>query len=532
MSSFYRPIERLHIKLANRIGLTVFAIALVVCAASFFYVKAQTTHTAKQLISQLQGTVAKTAAIASYLDDEQLAQELLDGLLSNQVIAGATVSTKAGLTVHREQASSHFGEALVFDLHNPFNNQELTGQLILYPNLEVIEQKAVDIALTQALIILLLCVATALVVSLLAHRLLTQRLAVLSDAVLAIDPSAPTELNMAVNERGDEIDSLVVVFNELLRVINHAIVTERALIDKTTALERTFRLIFEQASAGICLVGNDNKLMVSNPAFHSLILSQDRSLTLPEFFENSDKISEFLDIIREQSQSEPIAIDLKLKSRAPHYGQKWLHCLLSKVEDHEHDNVLIEVLLYDVTTRTEREHRARFEADHDQLTHLYNRRAGERLISERLQQNRAMGNFSVLMMVDLDHFKPVNDRFGHDAGDIVLREVAKRMLNQFRQHDVCIRWGGDEFVILLHYEQEPTRLEVRAQALIDSLCSPIAISAQEQCQIGASVGMVVAPLHGTAVGELLAKADLCLYQVKKQGRLGYRLYDPHLSQTA
>jgi diguanylate cyclase (GGDEF)-like protein len=134
----------------------------------------------------------------------------------------------------------------------------------------------------------------------------------------------------------------------------------------------------------------------------------------------------------------------------------------------------------------------------------------------------------VLMMIDLDKFKPINDTYGHEAGDKVLQEVAKRITMKFgADTNVCIRWGGDEFVIAFHMnDADNETIKQQAEALLTAIQKPIQIQPDVSCTVGASIGLVIAPEHGKVLHELLVNADNTMYKVKGQERGKVELYSP------
>jgi len=125
--------------------------------------------------------------------------------------------------------------------------------------------------------------------------------------------------------------------------------------------------------------------------------------------------------------------------------------------------------------------------------------------------------------LDLDHFKPINDTLGHDAGDVVLRVAAQRMAQALRGADTVARVGGDEFVLLLcdlSHAQEAGQLLAR---LLQDVSQAIEVGTQ-RVQVGASIGATLYPLDTGTAEELLKHADLALYQAKADGRGCYRLF--------
>jgi diguanylate cyclase (GGDEF)-like protein len=154
-------------------------------------------------------------------------------------------------------------------------------------------------------------------------------------------------------------------------------------------------------------------------------------------------------------------------------------------------------------------------AHHDHLTGLYNRRAMEDEVSRRLEDNKYD---TALMLLDLDHFKKINDTYGHETGDLVLQQLSLRLKAAMREFDLLARLGGDEFMLLLQipHPNAATALTF-AERLHKSVAAPFEIKGQ-QFRLGISVGIAIPPAHGRTVSELLRHADLALYQAKALGR--------------
>jgi diguanylate cyclase (GGDEF)-like protein len=154
-------------------------------------------------------------------------------------------------------------------------------------------------------------------------------------------------------------------------------------------------------------------------------------------------------------------------------------------------------------------------AHHDHLTGLYNRRAMEDEVARRLED----GHYNTaLMLLDLDHFKKINDTYGHETGDHVLQQLSLRLKAVMREFDLLARLGGDEFMLLLQipHPNAATALTF-AERLHQAVATPFDIKGQ-QFRLGISVGIAIPPGHGRTVSELLRHADLALYQAKSLGR--------------
>jgi diguanylate cyclase (GGDEF)-like protein/PAS domain S-box-containing protein len=177
----------------------------------------------------------------------------------------------------------------------------------------------------------------------------------------------------------------------------------------------------------------------------------------------------------------------------------------------------------DITERKRREDEERFLAYHDALTGLPNRR----LLDDRLRQalhlaQRRDARLAV-MLVDLDDFKRVNDLHGHGAGDAVLREVARRLLDCVRKADTLARQGGDEFVVVIPDLALDADCQVVAEKILRALEAPIAAGGAA-LRIGASIGISLYPADAGEGDALLRNADAAMYRAKQSGGGQYRYY--------
>ncbi len=164
------------------------------------------------------------------------------------------------------------------------------------------------------------------------------------------------------------------------------------------------------------------------------------------------------------------------------------------------------------------------QASHDVLTGLPNRLALEERVEALLTRAREEGTYCAVLGIDLDHFKAVNDRYGHHEGDAFLRAAASRLSSVIRAQDTLIRLGGDEFLCLIGGVRSPADAELVATKLLASLNEPIKI-ADAAVKASASVGIALYPEHGTTVEALTKHADDALYQAKEAGRSQFRCFE-------
>jgi diguanylate cyclase (GGDEF)-like protein len=158
-------------------------------------------------------------------------------------------------------------------------------------------------------------------------------------------------------------------------------------------------------------------------------------------------------------------------------------------------------------------------AHHDALTGLPNRTALDRFLQHAQQRCQLTNGTLALLYLDLDGFKPINDRFGHATGDQVLRETAIRLRGCLREGDLVARLGGDEFLMVLMVPTEDAlqQAELIAQRTLSALSAPVRLEDQ-QLQVGCSIGGALWPLHSEQLDEALKLADQALYRAKHAGR--------------
>lgn len=168
------------------------------------------------------------------------------------------------------------------------------------------------------------------------------------------------------------------------------------------------------------------------------------------------------------------------------------------------------------------EHTIRQLSLHDALTGLANRRFLYENEKHLIASAKRSGKQMAVLAVDLDDFKPVNDRYGHAAGDAVLVTSAERMKQLLRESDVIARFGGDEFVIVLGQVDDAEAAREVARRVVDSLSEPIPLAGGETARIGASVGVAMCCAGSETLNDLLRKADMALYDAKRDGKRTFR----------
>ena len=204
---------------------------------------------------------------------------------------------------------------------------------------------------------------------------------------------------------------------------------------------------------------------------------------------------------------------------------------LSPNVDSEPNSLMLVALARDITEHKQSEAELNRLAYYDILTGLPNRL----LFNDRLHQAaidaKRRNRFVALILLDIDRFKDVNDTMGHVAGDLLLQEMAQRLLSSVRQGDTIARLGGDEFALILADIAEVQDVAQLAQALLSKLCVPMDIDGREVFS-SASIGITLYPADTDDVDTLVKFADSAMYHAKEQGRNNYQFYSQERTDTA
>jgi diguanylate cyclase (GGDEF)-like protein len=225
-------------------------------------------------------------------------------------------------------------------------------------------------------------------------------------------------------------------------------------------------------------------------------------------------------------------VEVESRVRHPEGTTRWFRRVFYPFKDSEGQVVRVDGLMEDTTDTKEMIERLHTLATTDSLTGLTNRT----LLHDRLNQaitaaSRRSDRDVVLMLMDLDHFKEINDTLGHVAGDQVLIQVARRLATGLRETDTLARLGGDEFAILLPDVKNGRRTgEKVAKSLLKSFIAPY-IYEDNELYLGAGIGIVIYPEHGEDVATLMSRADVAMYGTKNKD-MNYLFYDTALDPNA
>lgn len=181
----------------------------------------------------------------------------------------------------------------------------------------------------------------------------------------------------------------------------------------------------------------------------------------------------------------------------------------------------------DITQQRMTEERLTSLAYHDALTGLPNRLLFDDLLRLEMAHARRRRTMLAVFFIDLDKFKPVNDRYGHEVGDLLLKEVASRLRGSFRESDIVARRGGDEFTVILSDINTHRAIEVVAEKALAALQAPVLLATPEgdrSIEVGGSIGISLYPEDGTTAEELVTHADEAMYEAKRRSRGSYAFF--------
>ncbi|MBF0439662.1 MAG: diguanylate cyclase [Magnetococcales bacterium] len=324
----------------------------------------------------------------------------------------------------------------------------------------------------------------------------------------------------------DEEALLATLANTLAGIIRHR-KTEKSLEEERLFIET----ILETTSALVVVLDTTGHMIRINSACEMLTGYTSQHVNGKLFWDTSWTESKEVEKVQEillQAASNPATIAFESQWISKTQGTRHISWNLSVLLNAQGDLINFIATGIDVTERHLAEKTLERLAHHDALTGLPNRRLFGVFLQQAVARCQRHNCGLAVMFMDLDRFKAVNDGYGHDVGDLLLTEAARRIHDCLRENDVVARLGGDEFTIILSDTTRQTKIiGLVAQRIIDSLRVPFHLL-EHTCQIGASIGISVFPDDADNPDQLLKMADTALYAVKKGGRNHFLMYHPSM----
>lgn len=333
------------------------------------------------------------------------------------------------------------------------------------------------------------------------------------------------ELTQQAELQMDRLEEQVRERTTELKSANEALleqVIERKLAEEALRLKHQ---AIEASINGIFLTNNrlpDNPIEYVNPAFQRITgyAAADvagRNIRFL-FGEEQDQpgMKVILDVMQHGGEGHSV-----LRSYRKDGSSFWSECYVASIHDNSEDITHFVVILNDITEAKQLEELLHHRANYDALTKLPNRVLLMDRISQAISMARHQQEQVMVAFVDLDRFKFINDTLGHDAGDLLLQEIAKRLGESIRDSDTVARLGGDEFVILLREAGgDPHSI---MQRIVERIAQPVVLLGEEHA-VTCSIGISIFPQDGLNAETLLKNADMAMYQAKEIGRNSFQFF--------
>lgn len=302
-----------------------------------------------------------------------------------------------------------------------------------------------------------------------------------------------------------------------------ALLEELAVAQEESERQSLFlTAVLENISQGVCVFDKDLRLAAWNQAYKDILELPDEMLEEGKSFEDFIRFNagrgEYGDVDVEEAVEVKTAIARSPSGiQAHNYERRRWNGAFVEVHGNPMPGGGLVTTYTDITARKKAEETIRRMALEDALTGLANRNAFERKLDDALRMARRQNTVVALAMIDLDHFKPVNDTHGHPIGDELLKAVAEALRREVREVDTVARLGGDEFAIIFAGIADKKYVDTPTKRIIGRLSQPIAVGALE-LKIGASVGVAHFPDDAQSGERLIKQADDALYAAKDAGR--------------
>ena len=290
--------------------------------------------------------------------------------------------------------------------------------------------------------------------------------------------------------------------------------------------------VFEHSIEGIVVTDREGTILRVNPAFASITgyASEEAVGQNPRLLKSDRHDALFYQAMWEQLAKEgQWSGEIWNRRKSGEIYPEWL--TINAVRNAYGQITNYVSIFHDITELKRQQEAIEHQAQHDALTGLPNRVLFHDRLQVALARMRRKSNKLALLFLDLDHFKNINDGFGHTAGDNLLVVLSQRLKAQLRAGDTLARQGGDEFLILLPEIETVEDAGMIATRLLESLRAPF-FHGEIEYVVSASIGLTIAPEDGSSADALIKNADMAMYRAKKLGRNSYQFFTPELDAQA
>lgn len=483
-------------------------------------------------ISILAAVLSNRTSAAIVFEDQELAQNNLSPLVYREsVVYGCiykkedqdqvSVLAEYGDQLHNCPQLTPAKTLIYQDEHNEYlefiNPVLLDGNIIgflyLKSSLQAFEQRLQENGRIFATVMILAATLGVLIAHYFA-RSISRPLSALRRTARSISTHEDYSLR-AEKFNNDEIGQLVDSFNRMLTIIQD----EDAKIREN---EEKFRLISSSSKVGIFQLDQNGRFIYANEELVIITGLNKQQLEQGGLFAaiHTDDVRAIQAMWQDRLRKrEAMSLNCRLSGEPP----RWINGHISPL--YRDDNELAGYIgtINDITEVKNAQFQLEKMAFYDTLTGLANRRLFRNRLEHVLHNIEREQQSVGLLLLDLDHFKNINDSMGHDCGDALLVIVAERLLECVRTSDTVARLGGDEFAIILPQISSSRAVSTVADKILQNLSRPIAIR-ETDIRISTSIGLALAPDDSNGAEELVKHADLALYRAKAQGRNNYQFF--------
>jgi len=329
-----------------------------------------------------------------------------------------------------------------------------------------------------------------------------------------------------VNGEG-EIAELATHFNDYMdRLDKYRVGLENEIEDRIKAEEQLqlFAMVFENALEGISITDKEANIIAVNPAFTTIT-----------GYSAAEAIGKNPRVLKSDRHDAAFYQDmwLSLKQTGSWHGEIWNRrkngesypeiLSISSIRNAKGAVVNYVAVFHDISDMKLKDEQIEHQAYHDALTGLPNRTLAQDRLGVAIAHARREEARIVVLSLDMDNFKKINDSLGHSQGDRLIQDVAKRLLERFRDADTVARLGGDEFLILLEHVDDERKAVELAERALGVFSEPFYLDGRELL-VTSSVGVTMYPDDGTDAGTLMKNADMAMFQSKSKGKDSYFLF--------
>lgn len=484
-------------------------------------------------LSAIGQIVAERSAAALTFHDDALLAKSLASLNSDSTIDLACIYDQNGIIVAADQmaqnqsncpkmmailSSNHFdliGQFFPIKLDN-----EIIGTLYIACNEDDISNRFYQLSFFSILTFII-SIILALILASRLQKVVTRPLSRLAETIRNIIQQNDFSIR-ARSQHDDELGRLADAFNKLLSKIERD-------HNSLKSSEEKFRKLTALSPVGIFQISSEGEITYVNQRWREINQTYDDIPLLSEWFSNihpedSHSLSKQWDLL--VIDHEDIATEIRLINQ--NRGISWVY--IQGTPLHSKDGKLIGFLgsLSDITELKKAQIQMENLAFYDPLTGLANRRLFKNRLDKAVKSVQRIQTSIALLFLDLDQFKRINDSLGHDIGDALLKEIARRLNNNVRENDTVCRIGGDEFTILLTDINNTNDVHIVAGKILQSLSRPFIINNQEIIST-VSIGITLTPEDSIDSNTLMKNADLAMYRAKDLGRNNYQFFSEDMN---